>query len=90
MPAYACSPTSYTWTNASGPGYALSDDGTARINLPNSFGFAFYGEPATWFDVSANGFLGIGAKNGPTSPWSNTALPGRTSPTELSLPGGTT
>ncbi|MEP7158132.1 MAG: fibronectin type III domain-containing protein, partial [Chloroflexota bacterium] len=75
MPAYACSPTDYTWTNASGPGYALSDDGSARINLPSSFGFAFYGEPETWFDVSANGFLSIGAESGPASPWANTALP---------------
>ena len=72
MPAYACSPTGYTWTNASGPGYALSDDGTARINL-GQLEFAFYGEPATWFDVSANGFLGIGAETVPPARGRNSA-----------------
>jgi hypothetical protein len=46
-----------------------------RVDLPGGFGFDFYGQPATWVDVSANGYLGIGAEASAASPWSNTSLP---------------
>jgi subtilase family protein/fibronectin type III domain protein/fervidolysin-like protein len=79
-PRYDCSRADYAWTDASGPGYALSDDGMTRVSLPSGFGFDFYGQPASWVDISANGFVLIGAENAVGSPWSNSALPSAAEP----------
>ena len=74
VPTYTCGSIAYSWVDAAGLGYALEDDAQVRVNLPAGFGFDFYGESATWIDISANGYLGIGTTNGSTG-WDNTTLP---------------
>jgi subtilisin family serine protease len=79
-PKYACAPAPYAWTDASGQSLALADDGAARLSLPSGFGFAFYGQPQTYVDISANGYLAIGGDATSAIPWSNTSLPSADQP----------
>jgi len=80
LPNYDCGLTTYSWIDATAAGYALNDDSQVRVNLPAGFAFSFYGTPAAWIDISANGYLDIGTVNDPEQPWANTALPNATEP----------
>jgi hypothetical protein len=83
LPAYDCAPTSYVWIDASATSYSLLDDEQVRVSLPSGFAFDYYAMPATWIDISSNGYLDISTANDPAQPWANTSLPDPTQPTGI-------
>ena len=97
LPHYDCAPTTYAWIDATAKGYALEDEEQVRVDLPAGFDFAFYAMPATWIDISSDGYLDIGTANSPAEPWVNTALPTTDQPNGIAAawwddlnPGGAT
>ncbi len=86
LPTYDCAATPYVWIDATATSYAMADDEQVRVSLPSGFDFDYYAVPATWIDISSNGYIDIGTANDPAQPWANTSLPDPAQPTGIAAP----